>query len=688
MDHNNLKEKNKKSRIEKIDILIFTIVFVIFGIALLSFFPGILTSDCVDQINQALTNKYSESHPIIHSFIIGNLTKIAGIWVPACFQIIVFSAIWTYICKNFRKYNNSKINQILQVIITIIVCVIPLNFLYAITLWKDILYSYAILLLLSLIYIGIKEKYNYSLIQIILISFSSVCIIKFRKNGVPIGCIMFCILLILNIVNVKSVKTAIKFIGIFIGILFIMTIPEICVNKLEMAKGGGVLNSTKVYCFGALLNQNIQLEEEEEKFLNTILNLEEWKNSYDPYNGTPILFSNNIDHTVLADKENEKRFNEIFMKYSKNHKRVIINHFLSVNSIWWSVKELGGMHSVVLSNSWVSEMSGGIYDNHPILQKGNEILTEITNKTFSDSLSYEIIYRPAFALYLSLIIILCICIKERKNRWKGYLLLSLPMILNTGTYILLISSQDQRYFYPTFLTEYFLILLFVNVFCNKSNIKRKSVKSEEKTLKKLLIIQENEKNKKDTEEKLKNIYSQQINDLDILITTTEEKQKVNLQNVTYLYWTDEKSKDGFMQLGYAYAKENDYDIVIELDEIQDIKYIGEMLEELRRGTDLVIGKKCGEKNKRNIISKIVKFVSDKEIDCTSKLRAGNKNIIYEFAENYYDNNYFVPCSNLDAAMKDYKINEIKIKEDKIKRNEGLLINLKTSILLLIRGINY
>lgn len=681
-----VKGNEKKRNIEKIDIIIFTIIIAIFGIGLLSFFPGILTSDCVDQINQALTNNYYISHPIIHSFIIGNLTKLGGIWVPALFQIIVFAIIWTYICKSLRKYNKSKINRIMQVVITIIICCIPLNFMYSITLWKDILYSYSILLLLPLVYIGIKEKYNYSLMQIILISLSCVGIMKFRKNGVPIGFIMFSILFILNAFKIKSIKTSGKFIFSFILILFVMTLPEKCVHQIETAKGGGVLNSTKVYCFGALLNQNIQLEDDEKEFLSKILDLQEWKESYDPYNGTPILFSNNIDHTVLAKKENEEKFNKIFMKYANQNKKVVISHFKSINSIWWSIEELGGMHSVVLSNNWISEMSGGVYDNQPILQNGNERLIDYTNKTFSDKISYEIMYRPAFALYLSIILLVCICIKQRKEGWLGYCLLLFPMIMNIGTYVILISSQDQRYFYPNFMTEYFMILLFVSIFCNKSK-KKKVIKDNEVLNKKLLIMQNSSG---DIKEIVERVNSQQIENLDILIITDEQNiNNIELKNTTYINIEDKLNPDASKQLGYVYADKFGYDLAIEIDNIEDTNYIEKMIEKVKQGNDLVIGRK--KDSKKEIISGAIKYISDKNIDSISNFRAANKSIIYEFSKNYYDNNYFVPCSNMDILMKDYKVDELLVKsKGKIEKQKfkDRIKEIKIALLLLIRGVNY
>lgn len=703
-----IRNNKKRINIEKIDIIIFIIIILIFGIALLSFFPGILTSDCVDQIKQAAANKYYAAHPIIHSFIIGNLTKIGGIWVPALFQIIIFAFIWTYICKKLREYNTSKINKIIQVVVTVIVCCIPLNFMYAITLWKDILYSYAILLLLLLLYIGIKEKYKYSTAQIILISLSSVCIMKFRKNGVPIGFIMFFILFLLNAFKIKSIKSSGKFIISFIIIFGIFTLPEMCVNKVKTTKGGSILNSTKIYCFGALLNQNIQLEDSESEFLNSILDLQEWKENYDAYNGSPILFSSNIDHTVLANEENEKKFNEIFIKYAKQNKVAVIEHFKSVNSIWWSVKELGGMHSVVLSNSWISEMSNGIYDNHPIFERGNEKLINYTNKTFSNKRLYEMMYRPAFALYVSIILLVCICIKMRKEGWIGYCLLLFPMLMNIGTYVILISSQDQRYFYPCFMTEYFMILVTATTFIkNKKAHSRKynKIKNDNKVL--VIVPAYNEE--KSIKKVVNDIYEQNIENCDVIVINDGSRDNT--------YYEAKKTKaividspnnlgiGGAVQTGYIYAKLNDYDIAIQIDGDgqHNPKYIKDLIAQIESGYDIVIGSRFIKRTGYdqtffrmlgiNIISGIIKFMTNQKIyDTTSGFRAVNRNIIEEFSESYpYD--YPEPCTNMSMIQKGYKVKEVPVKMNNrttgissISKIKSIGYMLKVTLFLIIKGI--
>ena len=224
-----MKKKNintKKIKIEKTDIIIFLIVAVVFIVALLSFFPGLLTSDIVDQISQAKDNLYRDAHPIFHSFVIGNLAKLGGIWVPELFQIITFTFIWTYACKKVRKYNDTTKNKVFQILFTIVICILPLNFIYSIVLWKDILYSYSILAILVFVYIGIKEKYKYSTFEMIMISISAAAIMKLRHNGMPIGLFMFLLLFILNLKNNKKLKQSLTLIISFITILILMTLPK------------------------------------------------------------------------------------------------------------------------------------------------------------------------------------------------------------------------------------------------------------------------------------------------------------------------------------------------------------------------------------------------------------------------------------------------------------------------------
>jgi len=448
----------KRLNIKKTDVLIFLIIVVIFSMSLLSFFPGLLTSDVVDQLAQAKVNKYLNAHPIFHSFVIGNLAKLGGIWVPEIFQILVFAIIWAYACKKIRTYNPSTKNKIFQILFTIIICIIPLNFLYSITLWKDILYSYSILAILIFVYIGIKEKFRFTILQAIMISIASVAIMKFRHNGLPIGFFMFILLFILNLKNNRNLKQSITLITSFILTIVLMSMPKwIWEQKQETTSVAGVLDCTRIYCMGAILGSDTEIENQDKEFLNLIMNIDEWKESYDSYTGGPILYNPNLNLKVIENLEGNKQFHEIFTKYAMKNKLTVLKHFLNVNSIWWSIEEKGGMHSIILSNNYLSQDTGGIYDNHPIFNTMNKYLGDYTIKTLQTKWLYELLYRPATAIIVSIVCVIAICIKKKNVR---YILLLFPMILNIGTYIFIMSSQDQRYFYPCFITAYFSVLIF------------------------------------------------------------------------------------------------------------------------------------------------------------------------------------------------------------------------------------
>ena len=671
----NQEKSKKKIKIGKADIAIFLILFIILVGALLSFFPGILTSDNVDQISQAENNKYFNAHPILHTFFIGTLTQLGGIWIPALIQIIIFALSWTYVCKLLRKINNSKKNAILQIIVTCIIAIMPLNFMYSITIWKDIIYSYSFLILLGLLYFEIKKEYRYTTSQIIIYSLACVTIMKFRHNGVPIGFIMFVIAVALNIFKVRKLKDTLKFVVSFISIFIVMTIPSWCVNVVKDSGGAsGALTSTEVYCMGGLLNEDINLEPEEREFLDTIMDVDLWKESYSPYNGSPILFNNQYHGSVLDDKENKSKFDGIFKKYAKQKPQTIIKHFLSVNSIWWLIPEQYGMHSVVLSNSWVSEMSNGRYDNHPIWEYGNKKLINYVDKTMRNKLAYEFNYRPATAVLISLICVVGICFKEKK---KMYLVILLPMLLNIGTYVFLISSQDQRYFYPCFMTEYIAVIaLGTSLIKDKKSVNKKKKfkinKDEPKTLVIIPAYNEEESIKKVVE----SVYMQNIKNCDVLVVNDGSKDNTyNEAKKTKAKVIDAPNNlgiGGAVQTGYLYAKKCGYDIAIQLDGDgqHDPKYIKELIKEILDGNDLVIGSRFVEKTKYeqtffrmlgiNMISAVTKLMTGFKIyDTTSGYRAVNKNIIEEFANSYpYD--YPEPCTNMHMIKKGYKIKEIPV----------------------------
>lgn len=130
---------------------------------------------------------------------------------------------------------------------------------------------------------------------------------------------------------------------------------------------------------------------------------------------------------------------------------------------------------------------------------------------------------------------------------------------------------------------------------------------------------------------------------------------------------------GAVQTGYKYAYYHNYDVAIQFDGDgqHDAKYIKDLISEIEKGTDLVIGSRyiC-EKNEfkstamrrlgSNILRWLIKvFANTKVTDPTSGFRACNKRVIKIFA-NDYPTDYPEPETVASIAIRGLKVAEIPV----------------------------
>ena len=153
---------------------------------------------------------------------------------------------------------------------------------------------------------------------------------------------------------------------------------------------------------------------------------------------------------------------------------------------------------------------------------------------------------------------------------------------------------------------------------------------------------------------------------------------------------------GAVQTGYKYAYYNDYDIAIQFDGDgqHDASYIKDLIDEIKKGNDIVIGSRFVSelstfKSTRfrrlgiNFLSKLIEFVTAKRIyDPTSGFRACNKKIIELFSFNY-PIDYPEPDTIVTVIKKGYEVSEIPVKMNK-RENGKSSINPIKSIYYMIK----
>ncbi len=130
---------------------------------------------------------------------------------------------------------------------------------------------------------------------------------------------------------------------------------------------------------------------------------------------------------------------------------------------------------------------------------------------------------------------------------------------------------------------------------------------------------------------------------------------------------------GGVQAGYLYAKQNGYDIAVQMDGDgqHDPSYLADVCQPVIDGQfDMAIGSRFINKEgfqssfmRRlgiNIISLLIKILSGKKVyDVTSGYRACNRQLIEFFANNYADD-YPEPEAIISCVLRGYRVGEVPV----------------------------
>lgn len=144
---------------------------------------------------------------------------------------------------------------------------------------------------------------------------------------------------------------------------------------------------------------------------------------------------------------------------------------------------------------------------------------------------------------------------------------------------------------------------------------------------------------------------------------------------------------GVTRIGFMYARDNNYDCVVCLDGDgqHNPKYVSELINEIKKGNDYVIGSRFVDKKKHlsmrmigsTLLSFLIKIKTGKTInDPTSGMRVLGKSVINEFANSM--NFYAEPDAVTYLLKKGYKVKEVQVEMNDRKNGESYFISpLKT-----------
>ncbi len=433
-----LKTSTARLHPNKIFFFSWLLIFVLWLPYLLSTFPGIMTPDTHLQVSYIETGTLANNHPFIQTWFEGafyNLGKLIfhnNTWALGFYtvcQMLILSAIFAYAVRFLYKH---KFNIYIILGVLLAYALLPNYAIYSVTIWKDILFGGAfVLLLISLVELSLADKLTKS--NVILFVISCLIILFFRNNGIYI--LLVCTPFILYGLK-KHLKS---FIIILLGIFtfyFILTGP------IYSAIGVAKTRSAEAYSIplqqvGRTIAARGNIDQESEKYLKELFDYDKVQKEYLAYISDPVKGSVNIEFL----DEDKAKFVKVWGKLLISNPRIYIEAYLSQTLGYW----FPGVTYWAVGTTY-SVPDYGI-TNTVLLPDG---FKKVVDYTVSHKAPWAYVCWCVGLGFVTLLMIIAICIVKKVNR-HHYLLWFSPFF---GLWLtMMIASpvfSEYRYVYGLF----------------------------------------------------------------------------------------------------------------------------------------------------------------------------------------------------------------------------------------------
>jgi hypothetical protein len=433
-------------------LLVYIIPLIMGLIYWLAFFPGVLSFDSVAQWDQLSTFKITNWHPAIHTILMWLLTRI---WyspaIVSLFQVVVASLVIGYGLNSIQKV--SQLPGYILIALGFLISANPLVGIMDVTLWKDILYGFFVLLLIIYIFNIVSSDGEWILKPIHFIMFG--CTLAFiwliRPNGFPVAVAS---LLAIAIIYKKYYKHFSYSSLIAIAIILFVLGPVYTWFKVDRASkqsyGYGVVFVHPVVAYVSSNSDLGYLSDNEKQYLNQIYPLNNpW--SYSCYDATIFFYKNTNLSPVISDP---LMMVKIFSKLAVRDPKITINHYICLSSFVWSPFQPKNVYletilfeNYNLNQTPSTKIYADVINQNSRLPEVLGFIRHIVEAEWHRDI-YRIIWRPAIYMYLFLV---CLTFFVFKTGHKKWLLLSVPLIAQSIVIMFTAQLEALRYQYPVYL---------------------------------------------------------------------------------------------------------------------------------------------------------------------------------------------------------------------------------------------
>ncbi|NPV41402.1 MAG: hypothetical protein HPY72_08695 [Anaerolineae bacterium] len=429
-------------------------------LTLLIFWPGMLTNDSMNQWAEIVSGDYSDLNPLLHTLLLSGLVHLVhSPAIVALFQIVMLCLVLVY---GLAFLNRQGVSLTTLIGLAFLFAFWPFNPLMVNTLWKDVLYSIALLALFIFILeiVFSDGKWLENKLHFLLLGLSAFSVMAFRLNGLPVAMISCGVLPLFY----KKYRK-----GLWITLASLLLLWSLVKGPLQSRfarseVSTSALNLTLLHHIAAHYDEGTVMTQPQLDYLDELLPLSEWKydccymgNIYTHPEFDQISFMCNFSQNFqiasslfvkdpMIDVRDQLCASEMDWRFIDNRCTFKSLHPFDVDST--SIK------------SWIPDNEFGLEENS-LLPQGIPFYFTFLNKIGAFSGTSTALLRPAFYVYLTVIVLIAAAIRLNN---KKLLLAALPVLLQTGILALINFAPAFRYQYGVCLIGLFCIgLLFLPV---------------------------------------------------------------------------------------------------------------------------------------------------------------------------------------------------------------------------------
>lgn len=417
------------------------------SLALMAYWPGLLSSDSVDQWEQVLNRDFFDEHPAFHTMSIWLVTRIAISTATAiAAQVIVSSLATGWSIAQLRQLGAPRW---LAWLTTLAMATSPVNAPMVCTLWKDIPFSVAMLVFTVLILrvVASQGKWLDRVVNCVGLGCCAALVTLYRHNGIAPA---FGTLMALFLVCSAQWRRVAIALGTAVLAVFLVQGPIFHLCGVHPSRIQGWLWPV-IHHIGAHVNAGTPMTSDERAILRRLRKVDDWP--YNAYSVCPLLYDGNFD--VSAAQEWRYPAARMAWRLDRQRPSVALRHLRAQSSLVWRIQQppnspfwatLGVLSGsdVVIMSPYPNRMG---LEPRPILPGLSHRLARYVSMTQEPRFAW-LFWRPALQLYVLLAAALMACWRYRS--WT-LMALTFPVVINSIIIATMTPVQDYRYQYGAYL---------------------------------------------------------------------------------------------------------------------------------------------------------------------------------------------------------------------------------------------